>query len=569
MIFSKNNNRGVITVFVALMLTGLLSLGTLTMEAGRIQAAKTQISDANASAASSMIASFDDTLYSRYGLLVIDNETMTEDRYRDYVTFNSDLSVSFGGNNITKMYTLSDFEVEGLYNLTYPSVLKRQILARAKYNVNPQDYSLNYYTMDSYFADLQNKATYISESISTAAKGNASTGSVGELPATVVSALKSMQNTFKPIKKYNEGYSVTLDAESISLLPSTTGTVQHSVPDEDLNLINASLSDAQSKLGSNGDILASSSTAFSQTDVSVSPTISNAFINVSIDTLNSQAVNIAAQCNNLVQGVNAAINTIGDKKEGEMLLNSYISQFFSNRNKLVDGYTGPAQNTATVENTAFTAACTEYVFGGEKSEATNQQLAYDYIIASRMISNLYSVITNSSFYNANDATNVAAHILWAYYESYTDAQLLAKYNASLPNNKYNSILPINNSGAVSSAFAGANFDAAMSLLGIVSGGVVTVDGLDKGNYSDALAQALWFVPNSKKLLRVADLIQLEMRYREQYIENKTPEFLMRNQNTFCRAKCIAKMNSLLPVLSTGENGGINAYRFESVKYVGY
>ena len=508
-------------------------------------------------------------LYNRYGLLVIDNATMTSERYQHYVEFNSDLSAGFLGNKVTRMYTLSDFEVEGLYNLTYPSVLKRQILSRAKYHVDPQGYALNYYTMDSYFADMQNKATYILSALSTARNGSASAGDTGELPATVISALKGMQNTFKAVNRSNQSYKITLDEASALLLPSNNPVETSVIHEEDISLINASISDAQTKLGINGSMLASNSEEFEQTNVSVTPALSGEFINISIDNLTAQAVEIASKCSSLVQGINAAVNQIGDSKEGEMLLNSYIADSFSNRNYSADGYTAPAQDTETLDYATFSAACTEYVFGGENSETANQQIAYDYIIASRMINNLYSVITNSAFFNTNNATNVAAHILWAYYESYTDAQLLSQYNASLPNNKYDMILPINNSAAVSSAFAGASFDAAMGSLGAVSGGTVVVDGLEKGNYTDALAQALWFVPNSDKLVRVADLIQMEMRYRERYVENKTPTFLMKNQNTFCRVKCIAKMNALLPVLSMSENGGINAYRFQNVKYVGY
>ena len=96
-----------------------------------------------------------------------------------------------------------------------------------------------------------------------------------------------------------------------------------------------------------------------------------------------------------------------------------------------------------------------------------------------------------------------------------------------------------------------------------------VSGADSYSYRDSLALALWFVPNSTKMMRTADLIQLEMRYREQYVELKGATFLMSEQNTYCRIKCQAKLNAILPILSLGENSGINGISFTSIKYVGY
>ena len=79
--------------------------------------------------------------------------------------------------------------------------------------------------------------------------------------------------------------------------------------------------------------------------------------------------------------------------------------------------------------------------------------------------------------------------------------------------KYNMILPVNNPGAVASAFGSKNIANAMSSLGIYNGTSFVVGGSDQTTYKDSLALALWIVPNSDKLLRVADLIQLEMRTR--------------------------------------------------------
>ena len=62
--------QGVITVLVSSLLTGFLSLGTISLEAGRYQVAKTQLSEASISASTSMIAAYDAVLYERYGLVI-------------------------------------------------------------------------------------------------------------------------------------------------------------------------------------------------------------------------------------------------------------------------------------------------------------------------------------------------------------------------------------------------------------------------------------------------------------------------------------------------------------------
>ena len=575
MLSNNNKEHGVITVLVALLLTGVLSLGTLVMEAGRYQAAKTQLTEANISAATSMIASYDAELYSRYGLLAIDHEVGNVARYRHYLEFNSDGSAGYKGNNLSTFYTVDSTEMEGLYNLTYPSVLKRQILSRAKYHVIPQDYSFNYYNMEHFLSDMQTKAQYISDVLATAANGNATTGSIADIPAEMQSALTNLQNTFKDIKKYDEGYDVTLSSADISLLPSTTGTVEHQAPTEDITAINEAVNDAKTILGTNGAMLESNDgVSYSETDVSLNIDFITEIYS-KIATFDSFAVNgkdIIIDCRTMIQGINAAMNILKVDKEGNLLLNSYITEYFSNRNHIVEGYTGPVKGTSingTMENTTFSGACAEYVFGGKSSEKENQQIAYDYVMAIRFMNNLYATISNSNSFNGSNVCSVVAHIAWAYYETCVDVELLAKYNATVPWGKYNMILPINDATRVATAFSTGDFLNGMRALGILYDQTFTVGGLDNTTYRDALALSLWFVPNSDKMLRVADLIQLEMRYCEQYVDNNTATFLMSEQNTFCRTKCNAKLNSILPIISLGTNSGVHGISFQSVKYVGY
>ncbi len=567
-------NKGVITAFISIMLVSILSLGTLVIEAGRFQIAKNQLSEATTSAGTSMIASYDALLYERYGLLAIDTQLFTPDRCREYVEFNADLTGEYAGNRVSRLYTVSNIELEGLYNLTYPSVLKRQILTRAKYHVIPQDYALNLYNVDSFLAELQNKCIYVADCLEPVANGS-TVGSISDVNADMLDALTKLYEIFDSIIKYDDRCSVILTPNTVSILPSVTGTVESNVSIDDINAIQDVLNNANTLLGSGAADLMTPGRPFSQTDVTVDVSFLTGMTDEikdvsSISDVPNTAQTYAANCRDLAYAVNAAINLLSDDKEGNLLLNSYITQYFSNRNYNVQGYAGPGRDSGFAgENANFAAACVEYIFGGSDSEIANQNAAYNYVLAIRLINNLYSVLTNSSEYQADNAYSVLSHIAWAYYESCTDMVLLTEYTSNVPLNKYSMILNINDPATVESAFSSADFVAAMDQLGIYDGTDFRVAGIDNYSYRDSLALALWMVPNSQKLLRIADLIQLEMRYQEQHVEGRTATFLMSNQNTFCRVRCDGKLNSILPIVSLGSNSGVNGISFSSTKYVGY
>lgn len=568
------NSQGVITVMISLMLIGILSLGTVVIEAGRLQGARTQLDDANISAGTSMIASFNSELYERYGLLAIDNSTFNVGRYRAYLDFNSDRTGGYSGNNISTLYKVNTVELEGLYNLTYPSVLKRQLLSRAKHNVIPQNYALNYYNMNHFISEYQSKVAYILDALQTVDSGIAVEGDLSDVPSEMQSALSNIYSVFSEIEKYDEDYDVTIKASDLSLLPSRTGIIEHSLNMEDIEAINSAVNDANTVLGVNGSLLLSNNgSLYNEVDVSLDTSfVSNLIDEITdLQQLPIRATSIVRECRAMVQSINMALNMLSSDKEGTLLLNSYVSGYFPNKNFTVEGYTGFGKGEAYLgyDNSAFSGACVEYVFSGDASETVNQKNAYDYIIATRLVNNLYYTIVNSPSFVSDNACSVSAHIAWAYYETCIDAELLFRYNAVVPLNKSNMIMPIGDVAIVDNAFAPHDFLTAMRELGVLDENTFTVNGYDETNYRDALAFALWFVPNSEKMLRIADLVQLEMRYREHHVENGTATFLISEQNTFCRVKCTANLNFILPIISLGSNGGINGTSIQNIKYLGY
>ena len=451
-------------------------------------------------------------------------------------------------------------------------------MARAKYHVVPQEYALNIYTMDAFFADFQGKCQYVSERLSSTANGTASVGAITDINGDMLTAISSLYAALGEHERSDAACDVTLSTTTVGILPSVTGTIESTIPTEDLADINSALADATTILGGDGALLSyGNGTLVTESDVNLDV----AFLQdislgmkdiVTAGDISSSGRELAKDVKKLAQSFSAAINMLKSDSEGNLLLNSYITEYFSSRTNRISTYSAPNKGTSingNMENATFASACVEYVFGGAASERINQEKAYNYLMGIRLINNLYAVMTDSPNFNEDNLHSVVAHILWANYESCIDVELTANYNVSVPFNKNSMILPISNSQVVPSAFSIGDIPNAMRVLGRYDGTNFNVSGDYPFSYEDSLSFALWFVSNTNKMLRIADLIQLEMRYREQYVENVTAEFAMSNQNTYCRMKSVGKFSSLLPVISLDADKGVKGITIQSIKYAGY
>lgn len=577
------STKGAISIFVALMMAGILSLGTFVIEAGRLQAAKTQLFEATISASSSMLSSYNLELHERYGLFAIDPTRSNETTCRSYLDFNSDLATGYFGNSVTRLYKIEDVTMTGIYNLTYPHILKRQLLTTAKYNITPEKSQLNMYTVKYALSDLQDRCQYVSSRMATLKE--ASGGNISSLDSGLVSALRVLDKKYATVKTFDEKQGVTLTNDTYTILPSVTGTVESEIPESDKNDVNAVANHANSLIGSDANSLAVQSSTVEESDVSINVDFmdtlrryhdyswSNA---LSMDEM-VQIIYLNDLCDKyiaLADSINAGINILTENSDGNLLLNSYISQKFSNRDRVIESYIGPGEESSIgdQQDMTFAKACCEYIFGGSVKETDNQSEAYDYIAAIRLIGNLQEVLSESTLLVEDNRYSVAAHMAWAYYETCMDMDILLELDTAVPLGKEKLILPINNPSKAVSALSLPTLADTMRDLGYYSESLdrLNIAGDDVFDYTDSLSLALWFVSNEDKLMKVADLIQLEMRYNERHNLGITPSFLMSEQNTYCRVECKAKMNSILPVISLGgEEYNLNDQTIKSVKYAGY
>ena len=96
------------------------------------------------------------------------------------------------------------------------------------------------------------------------------------------------------------------------------------------------------------------------------------------------------------------------------------------------------------------------------------------------------------------------------------------------------------------------------------------EGLCKIDYKTYMFMFMLFIPNRLKVQRIADLIQMELRYEQQYKKSVPATVLLRDYHTFVRVETHATLNSVLPVISLGKDGINKAgWKLDAVKYVGY
>ena len=95
------------------------------------------------------------------------------------------------------------------------------------------------------------------------------------------------------------------------------------------------------------------------------------------------------------------------------------------------------------------------------------------------------------------------------------------------------------------------------------------EGLFKLDYKSYLFLFMFFQSNRLKVKRMADLIQMELRYTQMY-QKANPDVLLSDYHTFVRVQADGTLHSVLPVISLGKNGINKAgWKLTSVKYVGY
>lgn len=289
------------------------------------------------------------------------------------------------------------------------------------------------------------------------------------------------------------------------------------------------------------------------------------------------------------EAIQIMISSLGEN----FLLNQYIVEKFPNRttdtdgnkhNNEISGCTSEPRtyfpdNSKPVQT--FSGAQVEYVIGGSYSEKENQQHCFWSIFAIRALNNIFGVLNDEIAMRLISSCNIAApfvFILWVYLESNIDMNMLVS-NMEVPLIKEEIILSpqtlMDNIEQICVAFDDIDetkgkeqeLSHAAMKIDYVTEQLLEVKGLFKMKYENYLWFFLFFTPNQTKTIRVADLIQMEMRYKKYY---KGTSFELKNLHTYVRCQAEGSFNSILPVLSLSNNTlNGRGFKINCVKYVGY
>ena len=511
-------------------------------------------------------------LYQRFGILAFTDDNDTKAAFSENVLFDSDLNADYIGNNATCLYRISDSNMTGFYNLTYPSVLKRQILSKSKYLKSSYSFALNTNNVNEFLGSFISKCGTVQPILNAAVGGTNPSG-------LVMAACSYVESAFTDLKIYDEGSVANLSASVTSILPSKTGTVKDIVPDSEVEAIQATLDDAKKVVPAYSSSIGNISAVNEDDEDTVSVSIDYSGIREKMKrqqvTGTGGLADIAA---NIVSAMGNAMSQLssGDSSQVNLMINSYLAKHCANRTYIPNGYSG-ATDSRSSEN--FVSSCAEYIFNGSGSEKDNQEATYWMIFFLRFVDNMNCIANNAFASSALAATKV----LLGYYESLIDMELMTAYGNSV-------YVPMTKTGLFldpSRITAFSSFSRTCDILSVLKNNIgsvktvkktvgesetdcYTVDGTFDAGYSDYIAAALWFVSNSDKLMRFSDLIQIEMRYKQAHVLGETVSFQSKKYYTYCRVKTDATLSTLLPVISVNTDG--NAFAgttFTSTKYVGF
>lgn len=124
------NNRGVITVFLSIILSSIFLVAGVFSDAARLRLAYAQVQRANKTAIGSVLAGYNNQLKDQYGLFgfYLDDSTLF-DSFEEYFVKN----LNVDENNFLYNYTIEDIKLKQPLNLENRQIFEHQIMEFMKY----------------------------------------------------------------------------------------------------------------------------------------------------------------------------------------------------------------------------------------------------------------------------------------------------------------------------------------------------------------------------------------------------------------------------------------------------
>lgn len=127
------------------------------MEAAKYRSSQAILKEITDSAAFSMLSGYDSDLLSRFGLLAMDNEKVSKEKFISYLNANTGNALE-NANSIENMFEIvkDETDLEKIYSLNDLDVFKRQVLEAAKYRV-PVNAAMKVLDIDNLMKQLESK----------------------------------------------------------------------------------------------------------------------------------------------------------------------------------------------------------------------------------------------------------------------------------------------------------------------------------------------------------------------------------------------------------------------------
>ena len=141
-----NGTKGIISLFLVVIMTPFLSIAAMLVETGRFNSCISLLDEMMGISSNSTLANYDDFMQDRFGLLSVSQKEDLNKLYGNYLNTNAEML----GNSLS----LNNVSAEGKYSLNDNEVLKNQLLEYGKFNV-PTELAVEFLDLKELIAMLE------------------------------------------------------------------------------------------------------------------------------------------------------------------------------------------------------------------------------------------------------------------------------------------------------------------------------------------------------------------------------------------------------------------------------
>jgi len=183
-----NGTQGAISLFLAFLLTPILSLSLLLVESARYQSMVQLVEEISDMCGLSTLSNYDSYLQERFGLLSVDQEKQIHDTFKAYLKENT--------NMLGSAITLKDTSTSsGAYALSNDQVLKQQIMEQSEIIVTAKTV-FEGLDLDNLFDDLADKLNLdFMKKLGEQADYLKATAELGDAVAKLVDQIQNLQKS--------------------------------------------------------------------------------------------------------------------------------------------------------------------------------------------------------------------------------------------------------------------------------------------------------------------------------------------------------------------------------------